>query len=516
MAQLSVGNVGLNTSLTLTQYRLNQDKPSSGKTESKGYTRMNSNVTLSSSLQTPFAILHTASRTASLPLEQRRSALKALSRVLIEQASAACAAVDADFQGRPSDETRLLELAPSQQAIKHALKHLSTWAAPRKARTGINFLPAKSRIIPQPLGVVGIIVPWNYPILMATAPMINALAAGNRVMVKMSEHTPATAAWLAQALHAALPSDVCQVVQPDITDAISQSQAFCALPFDHLFFTGSISVGSSVMAAAAQNLTPVTLELGGKSPAIIGVGADMVQATRRIAVGKWRNAGQTCIAPDYVFVHYSQLDDCVAQLLAHAAKMYPDALNNPNYASIINARQFDRLQQRADEAVAKGATLHHAPISKQLSDAARHRMSPAILTGVTDAMKITSEEIFGPLLPVLPYDNLDEVIACINARPRPLSLYVFERNSQAIVKVLNETIAGGVSVNETIMHIAQEDLPFGGVGASGMGHYHGRWGFDTFSKLKPVFYQSRWNALGLLDPPHSQLFHKVVRRLVGA
>ncbi len=462
--------------------------------------------------QAIFQALHTASRVAPLSLEQRRTALKVLSRVLMEQAGAACAAVNADFQGRPADETRLLELAPSQQAIKHALKHLSAWAAPRKAKTGLNFLPAKSRIISQALGVVGIVVPWNYPILMTTAPMINAIAAGNRVMIKMSEHSPATAAWLASALHAALPFDVCQIIQSDTEDPVSQSQAFCALPFDHLFFTGSTSVGRSVMAAAAQNLTPVTLELGGKSPAILGVGADMKEATRRIAVGKWRNAGQTCIAPDYVFVHRSQLDDCVAQLLAHADKMYPDALNNDNYASIINARQFERLQQRADEAVEKGAKLHK---SGTLSDAARHRMGPAVLTGVTDAMKITTEEIFGPLLPVLPYENLDEVITCINARPRPLSLYMFERDKRTIDKVLNETVAGGVSVNETIMHIAQEDLPFGGVGASGMGHYHGRWGFDTFSKLKPVFYQSRWNALGLLDPPHSKLFQKIVRGLVG-
>jgi coniferyl-aldehyde dehydrogenase len=494
-----------------------------------------SDASSSSSLgTTPDAIravfdhLHAASRAAPLSLAQRRSALNALSRLLREQGEAACAAVDADFQGRPVDETRLLELAPSQQAIHHALKHLNAWTAPRRAKTGLNFLPAKSRIIPQPLGVVGVVAPWNYPILMVTAPMINALAAGNRVMVKMSEFTPATAAWLGAALHAALPADVCQVIAGDVAVA----QAFCALPFDHLFFTGSTHVGISVMSAAAQNLTPVTLELGGKSPAIIGAGANMSAATRRIAVGKWRNAGQTCIAPDYVLVHRSQLADCTAQLLAHAEKMYPNALNNPAYASLINTRQFERLQARAAQAVADGAVLHLAggeadttggtnaavnasdPIAS-LGDASRHRMRPAVLTGTTAAMKISQEEIFGPLLPVLPYDTLSEAIAHVNAGARPLALYVFERDAAAIERVLHETTAGGVSVNETIMHIAQEDLPFGGVGASGMGHYHGRWGFDTFSKLKSVFYQSRWNALGLLDPPHGQWFYRIVKRLTG-
>jgi coniferyl-aldehyde dehydrogenase len=213
-----------------------------------------------------------------------------------------------------------------------------------------------------------------------------------------------------------------------------------------------------------------------------------------------------------VLVHHSQYQALVVALVAQATKLYPDALNNPAYSSIINARQFDRLQAWADEATAQGAVIH---TPSKLSDPQRHRMAPAVVTGATDAMRLTQEEIFGPLLPVLPYDDLNQAIACVNARPRPLALYVFERNQADIATVLAHTTAGGVSVNETIVHIAQEDLPFGGVGASGMGHYHGRWGFDTFSKLKPVFYQSRWNALGLLDPPHTGLFHRVVKRLAG-
>jgi coniferyl-aldehyde dehydrogenase len=457
-------------------------------------------------LQTTFKLLHAASRAAPLTLAQRRSALKAISQALITHAAQACAMVDADFEGRHPDETRLLELAPSQQGLVHALKHLKSWAAPRRADVGLNFIPAQNRVIPQALGVVGIVVPWNYPIYLTIGPMTTALAAGNRVMIKVSEHTPKTGQWLADVLHAYLPADVCQVVQ----GGVDVAQAFCALPLDHLLFTGATALGPAVMGAAAQNLTPVTLELGGKSPAIVGAGADIAQAARRIAVGKWRHAGQTCIAPDYVLVQRSQYQTLVDALTAQAAKLYPDALNNPAYSSIINARQFNRLQAWAEEAAALGAVFHN---QGALSDATRHRMAPAVVTRCPMNTKLMQDEIFGPLLPVLPYDTLDEAIAVVNAQARPLALYVFERSSADIAAVLARTTAGGVSVNETIVHIAQEDLPFGGVGASGMGHYHGRWGFDTFSKLKPVFYQSRFNGLGLLDPPHSGLFHKIVKHL---
>ncbi len=457
-------------------------------------------------LQTPFQTLHAASRAAPLSLAQRRSALKAIAQALSSQAATACAVVDADFAGRHADETLLLELAPSQQGLKHALKHLNAWAAPRRAGIGLNFLPAKNRVIPQALGVVGIVVPWNYPIYLTIGPITTALAAGNRVMIKVSEHTPQTGQWLAELLHGCLSADVCQVVQ----GGVDVAQAFCALPFDHLLFTGATALGPAVMGAAAQNLTPVTLELGGKSPAIVGAGADIAQAARRIAVGKWRHAGQTCIAPDYVLVQRSQYQPLVAALTAQAAKLYPDALNNPAYSSIINARQFDRLAAWADEARAQGAQIH---TQGELSHAERHRMAPAVVTDCPADIKLMQDEIFGPLLPVLPYDTLDEAIAHVNAQPRPLALYVFERSAADINAVMQRTVAGGVSVNDTIFHIAQEDLPFGGVGASGMGHYHGQWGFDTFSKLKPVFYQSRFNGLGLLDPPHTGLFHRIVQRL---
>jgi coniferyl-aldehyde dehydrogenase len=264
------------------------------------------------------------------------------------------------------------------------------------------------------------------------------------------------------------------------------------------------------MSAAAKNLTPVTLELGGKSPAIVGATADIAHAARRIAVGKWRHAGQTCIAPDYVLVHRSQMDAFVSALTAQARIRYPNALNNPSYSSVINDRQFSRLATWVDEARAGGAKLH---TTEPWRDDAAHRMAPLVMTELPLDCKLMVAEIFGPPLPVLAYDTLDEAIAFINAKDRPLALYIFERDASTIATVLDQTVAGGVSVNETIMHIAQDALPFGGVGASGMGHYHGQWGFDTFSKLKPVFYQSRLNALGLLDPPYTAIFHKLVKIL---
>ena len=462
-----------------------------------------------------FQTLHTPSRAAYLPLSARRACLQAISRALSARATDWCAAIDADFEGRHADETKLLELAPAQQGIAHALSHLKSWAAPRRAGVGINFMPAKNRIVPQALGVIGIVVPWNYPLYLTIGPLTSALAAGNRVMIKMSESTPRTGRLMREMLAACLPADVCTVICGDeaygeLDQPMALAKAFCALPFDHLLFTGATNLGASVLAAAAPNLTPVTLELGGKSPAIVAPGADLARAARRIAVGKWRHAGQTCIAPDYVLVQRAQHDALVQVLQAQADAMYPDALNNPAYSSLINARQFARLNAVAQDAVAAGAKVHSAGV---WADAARHRMAPVVLSACSDETTLMQQEIFGPLLPVVAYDTLDEAIAYVNARPRPLAAYVFGERGSDINAVVQGTVAGGMSVNETIVHIAQEDLPFGGVGASGMGHYHGRWGFDTFSKLKPVFYQSRWNGLGLLDPPHNKLFHTIVKYL---
>jgi coniferyl-aldehyde dehydrogenase len=467
---------------------------------------------MNTQLQTTFQSLHAASRQTALTIPQRQSHLKAITRSLKQNMDAWCAAIDADFAGRHPDETKLLEIAPSVQGLRHTLSHLSSWAKPRRASTSVNFFPASNKIIPQALGVIGIVVPWNYPLYLTLAPLATAIAAGNRVMIKMSEHTPRTAALMAKTLHECLPADVCQVVEGDVEIA----KAFCALPFDHLLFTGATQLGASVLHAAADNLTPVTLELGGKSPAIVGKDADIQNAARRIAVGKWRHAGQTCIAPDYVLVEQSQHDALVKALTQQASKMYPDAINNSAYSSIINIRQFERLSRMAEEAQAGGAVLQGYSASLQpKSQAMSHRIAPTVVTNAPMASKLMQDEIFGPLLPIISYKTQDEAIAFINARPRPLALYVFDQNKANIDQVMDQTVAGGVSVNDTIFHIAQESLPFGGVGASGMGHYHGQWGFDTFSKLKPVFTQSRFNLLGLLDPPHGKMFYRVLAKLIG-
>jgi coniferyl-aldehyde dehydrogenase len=351
----------------------------------------------------------------------------------------------------------------------------------------------------QPLGTVGIVVPWNYPVLLAVAPLAGALAAGNRVMVKMSELAPATAALFARLVAERFAADELAVVEGGVPVA----QAFVALPFDHLLYTGSTAVGRSVMRAAADNLTPVTLELGGKCPAIVGPGYPLAHAAERIVVGKTMNAGQTCIAPDYVLVPAGSERRFLEEAKRVTAACYPDLARSPDYSTIVNTRHFERLLALLEDARAKGAEIVDlAPDAAP--DARTRRLPPAALLGANDAMRVMQEEIFGPLLPVVAYSSLDEAIAYVNARARPLALYVFDRDTANVERVLARTVSGGVTVNDTILHIAQEDLPFGGVGPSGMGRYHGRDGFETFSVRKAVFYQSRLNGAGLFKPPYTE------------
>jgi coniferyl-aldehyde dehydrogenase len=362
--------------------------------------------------------------------------------------------------------------------------------------------------VPQPLGVVGIIVPWNYPLFLAVSPLAAALAAGNRAMIKMSEFTPRTGALLASLVQRYFPQGEVAVVLGD-ADA---GAAFARLPFDHLLFTGSTVVGRHIMHAAADNLTPVTLELGGKSPAIVGPDCSLAKAAERIAVGKLMNAGQTCIAPDYALVPAGQEPAFVAALRAVVAKMYPRIDDTPDYSAIINARHFQRLAGYLADAQAQGARLE--PLSAGTADETRRHLPPLALLGVTDSMRVMQEEIFGPLLPILPYRTFDEALAYVNAHPRPLALYLFDEDKIRIERTLHGTVAGGVTINDTLLHIAQENLPFGGVGPSGMGHYHGKEGFLTFSKQKPVFFQSRLNGMGLFNPPFGPVFERLTRFLI--
>ena len=444
----------------------------------------------------------------SLDYDARRAALATLGQLLRDHADAFCTAVDRDFQGRARQETQLLELFPSGGAIRHARKHLARWMRPQRRATNFWFLPGRSRLVFQPLGVVGIVVPWNYPIYLAIGPMVAALAAGNRVMVKMSEAAPATGELLGRLVAEKFDPALLSVVNggPEV------AQEFVSLPLDHLLFTGSTAVGRHVMRAAAQNLTPVTLELGGKSPALVGRGIDAAEAADKILFGKCLNAGQTCIAPDYALVPEESVEAFAAAARATVARLYPRLRDNPDYTAIVNDRHRRRLAGYLEDARAQGARVETInPASEDL--AGSPKMAPHLVTGAKDSMRVMQEEIFGPILPIVAYRTLDEAIAYVNARPRPLALYVFDHDAAAIERVLAGTISGGVTVNETLLHIAQEELPFGGVGPSGMGEYHGRAGFETFSKRKAVFYQSPLNALKLLRPPYGARFERLVKLL---
>lgn len=438
----------------------------------------------------------------------RARRLRALEATISQHRGEIAAAINADFGCRPREETDLLEMFPSLSAIRHALRHGRRWMKPRRNLASLAFLPASTELRPQPLGVVGIIVPWNYPLFLAIGPLVDALAAGNRAMVKMSEYTPRFSQLFAELITRHFQRDEVIVVNGDA----SIGQAFAALPFDHLLFTGSTSVGHHVMRAASANLTPVTLELGGKSPVIVGPGARLEHAVERIMLGKLVNAGQTCIAPDYVLLPRSEVARFVSVAREAIARLYPDIANNRQYASIATEKHYRRLLELRDNAVNAGAC------SESLSDVAdrpeQRLLTPALLTGVRDDMPVMQEEIFGPLLPLVPYDALDEAIQYVAGHPRPLALYLFEQDQARIDRVLARTHAGGVTLNDTLYHIAQHKLPFGGVGPSGMGGYHGEAGFRTFSHIKPVFRQARFNGVRLFNPPYGKRFKQLLEILL--
>lgn len=436
----------------------------------------------------------------------RRDRLDRLAALVRDNGEAIAAAISADFGQRSSEETALLEVFPSLGGIKHARKHVRRWMRVRRHWAGFWFLPARVALQPQALGVVGIIVPWNYPLYLAVGPITDALAAGNRVMVKMSELTPAFSALFADLVARYFRADEVAVVNGDAEVAA----AFSALPFDHLLFTGSTAVGRHVMRAASANLTPVTLELGGKSPAIVAPGARMDHAVERIVFGKLVNAGQTCIAPDYVLLPRGQVDDFITRAGKRVQAFYPSIGENTQYSSIVNDRHFDRLRSWREDAVAAGAKAHVLG-----SEEGTRRLAPSLLTNVTDEMTVMREEIFGPLLPIVPYDRIEDAIDYVNNRPHPLSLYLFTDDRRVIDDVLARTHAGGVTINDTLFHIAQHSLPFGGVGPSGMGAYHGKAGFDTFSRLKPILRQARLNGVALLNPPYGARFRRMLSIMLG-
>lgn len=459
-----------------------------------------------------FERLYAASRRETdVPWAVRRRRLEKLAQMVDENALKIAAAIRRDFGNRSADETELLEVFPTLAGIRHALKHGKAWMKTRKVATDWWFLPAANRIRPQPLGVVGIIAPWNYPLFLTTGPLIGAFAAGNRVMVKTSEFAPEFSRWLKETVPHYFGADELVVVE----GGAEVAAAFSRLKFDHLLFTGSTAVGRLVMKAAAENLTPVTLELGGKSPVLVLPDADWNRTVERVMAGKLLNAGQTCIAPDYVLLPEGEAHRFAEKARAWVKKHYPNAAANPDFSHIINRKQHERLSAYLSEAAARGAECR--VLADADSDGHSTYLAPHLVLNAPDDCKLMQDEIFGPILPLVTYSSLNGALDYIKARPRPLALYVFGSSEETIDYVLDNTVSGGVSVNDTIFHVAQERLPFGGVGESGMGAYHGQVGFDTFSHLKPVFRQARLNGMALLLPPYGKRFAammKALRRLV--
>lgn len=439
--------------------------------------------------------------------QQRRANLAKLKRAMTARRADLEAAVRADFVYRPAYETAMLELAPTIGGIDYLRRNLARWMRPQRRRVAIHLRPGIAEIRYQPLGVVGVISPWNYPIGTCLMPLATALAAGNRVMLKPSELTPRTADAIAAMLRKIFADDEVFVA----TGGPEVGAAFSELPFDHLIFTGSTRVGRLVMKAASAHLVPVTLELGGKSPAIIDRGYSLERAAASLAFGKLVNAGQTCIAPDYVLAPAAQVDAFAAAYERAARAYYPDGVADEGYAAIIGRQHYDRLCALVDGARAKGARV--VEIGKA-TPTRQNTIAPTLLLGASDEMQVMQEEIFGPILPVVAYETIDDAIAYVNAHPRPLALYVFSDRRDAIEGVLTRTISGNVTVNDTLLHYAVENLPFGGVGPSGMGAYHGEEGFQEFSHAKGVFIQSRWNLAGLLHPPYRRLTDIVLSYLL--
>ncbi|MDY0250538.1 MAG: coniferyl aldehyde dehydrogenase [Pseudomonas sp.] len=433
--------------------------------------------------------------------EQRIEWLRALRTVLASEQIRLAETISADFSHRSHDETLLAELMPSLEGIDYACKRIKRWMKPAKRKVGLAFQPASAKIIYQPLGVVGVIVPWNYPLFLSIGPLTGALAAGNRVMIKMSEHTPRTAQLLKALLARVFPEELVCIVQGNADVAA----AFSELPFNHLLFTGSTQVGRHVMRAAAKNLTPVTLELGGKSPAIISTEVPLDEAAERIAFGKTVNAGQTCVAPDYVLVPEARVNDFVEAMRSTVLKFYPKLADNPDYTAIINPQHLQRLQDTLTDATSQGAkaiAIH--------AEGQGQRLPLTLLLNVTDQMRVMQDEIFGPILPIVSYTSLDDALAYIRQRPRPLALYYFGYQRDEQQYVLHNSHAGGVCINDTLLHVAQHDLPFGGIGPSGMGHYHAHEGFLTFSHSKAVFSKQRLNAAKLIYPPYGGRLQKLI------
>ena len=436
-------------------------------------------------------------------LGERRARLLALRRALGRHQDLLASAIDADFGGRSRFESKLSDVVGPVLEINHARRHLRRWMRSRRRQTELLFATNRAYVMYQPKGVVGIIAPWNFPVYLALGPLIAALAAGNRAMLKMSEYTPRTTAAVRALLGEVFAEDEVAV----FGGAVAVAEAFSALPFDHLVFTGSPAIAPRVMRAAAANLTPVTLELGGKSPALIAPTANLDVAARAIAHGKAFNSGQVCVAPDYALVPEAAVDAFAAAAVRAFQSLYPTIAGNPDYTAIVTDRQHARILELLADARAKGARVTAA------CDTGPDRRLPLyVVTGVRDDMRIASEELFGPVLPVIGYRSVDEALRYVAARPRPLALYPFGFSGTALNALLANTHSGGVTVNDWGWHVFNHDLPFGGSGTSGMGTYHGEEGFRELSHQKAVFARHRFFPVGLFYPPYGSLVQQLVVR----
>ncbi len=446
----------------------------------------------------------------------RRDRLERGIDVLLRHQDRVIDALNSDFSCRPREVTLLTDVAASVAPLKHAMKHVKRWMRSRRRPTifPLNLLGGRSRVEYQPLGVVGVISPWNFPVNLTFGPLAGILAAGNRAMIKPSEYTPATSELMAEMVAEAWDEKEVAIFPggPEV------GQAFSGLPFDHLLFTGATGIARHIMAAASRNLVPVTLELGGKSPVILSRDVDLTMAAQRIMLGKTLNAGQICLAPDYLMVPEERLSEVVDTLKRVTSEMYPTLLDNPQYTSVVNERHYARLQGYISDANELGATLETInPASEDFSGQQdSYKIPPTLIVNPPAQSKVLEEEIFGPLLPVITYRDFSETIAHVNAGPRPLAAYYFGRQRDEEEAVLTRTTSGGACINDVIMHVSQEELPFGGVGPSGMGAYHGEDGFRQFSHAKAVYRQSRLNVAkiaGLL-PPYGPATEKSIRMQV--
>jgi len=438
--------------------------------------------------------------------EERIAALRAVERVLVENADAIAAAINKDFGHRCTEESLMLELFTCVDAIRGTVKKVKKWMRPQRRHVSILFATGSNRVIPMPKGVVGVVSPWNYPLFLTVSPLTSILAAGNRAMIKMAANSQNLCRLLAEKLGEVLPEEQVAIL-PGVRGA-----DFSSLPYDHLIFTGSADAGRTVMAAAAENLTPVTLELGGKSPTIICDDFDVEEAASRILYAKFVNAGQTCLAPDYLFIPEGKRDRFVEAAKRIVAERYPDT-NASAYTSVIDEKSYRRLRATLEDAERKGATIVSLVPGATFNDEYR-KIPPTLVLDATDDMTILQEEIFGPLFPIKTYRSLDDVIQYVNVRDRPLGFYFFTNDAAIEEKLLYSTISGGVTINNCMLHVAQHDMPFGGVGASGIGHYHGWEGFLEFSKLRPVFKHPRISMLHRFYPPYRPQHRQMIDMLL--